>query len=261
MSEGARRNIQNAATDLAGVPVYCSWSGGKDSALALHEAILAGAEPRFLVAMLTEGGERSRSHGLRRELLAAQADALGVPIRFGAATWPGYREEFVRVVEEGAATTGARGGVFGDIDGDENRAWEEGVCAATGTEAVLPLWHRDRRAVTDQLLAAGFKAVIVAVRDGVLPPSLLGRTLDPGVLAEIEAAGADPCGENGEFHTFVVEGPIFRRPVEIGLGERSLRDGVWFVDLLSEADPEAGRVVDARQSRQGEGAEQQAEVP
>lgn len=219
--------------DTHGAPVYCSWSGGKDSALALHEAIRVGAEPRFLVSMLTEGGERSRSHGLPRELLAAQAAAVGVSIRFGAATWRGYREELVRVVAEGIEATGARAGVFGDIDMDEHREWEEGVCAEVGTEAVLPLWHRDRRAVTDQLLASGFEAVIVAVRDGVLPRSLLGRTLDAGVLAEIEAMGADACGENGEFHTFVVDGPIFRERVEVELGERSLRDGVWFVDLLA----------------------------
>lgn len=261
MTKSVKPTRIDPAADLAGVPVYCSWSGGKDSALALHEAIVAGAEPRFLVSMLTEGGERSRSHGLRRELLAAQATAVGVPIRFGSATWSDYREELVRVVGEGVAASGARAGVFGDIDGDENREWEEGVCAATGTEAVLPLWHRDRRAVTDQVIAAGFKAMIVAVRDGVLPPSLLGRTLDPGAIAEIEAAGADACGENGEFHTFVVDGPTFRGPVDVGLGERSLRDGVWFVDLLSEVDPETRRVVDARQPRQGEGAEQQAEVP
>jgi uncharacterized protein (TIGR00290 family) len=221
-----------ASSSLAGVPVYCSWSGGKDSALSLHEAIGAGAEPRFLVSMLTEAGERSRSHGLRRELLAAQAAAIDIPIRFGLATWGGYREEFVRVVGEGVAATGARAGVFGDIDKDEHREWEEGVCAEIGTEAVLPLWHRDRRAVTDQLLASGFEAVIVAVRDGVLPPSLLGRTLDAATLAEIEEAGADACGENGEYHTLLVDGPLFGRAVEVELGERSLRDGVWFVDLL-----------------------------
>jgi uncharacterized protein (TIGR00290 family) len=226
------RAAPTAVPDLDGTPVYCSWSGGKDSTLALHEAILAGADPRFLVSMLTEDCTRSRSHGLRRELLAAQAAAVGIPIRFGTATWAGYREEFVRVVGEGVAATGARLGVFGDIDLDEHREWEEGVCAELGTEAVLPLWHRDRRAVTDQLLAAGFEAMIVAVRDGVLPPSLLGRTLDAEVLAEIEAAGADACGENGEFHTFVVDGPIFQATVDIEVGNRSLRDDVWFVDLL-----------------------------
>ena len=220
-----------ATPDLAGVPVYCSWSGGKDSALALHEAIEAGAEPRFLVAMLTEGGERSRSHGLRRGLLAAQAKAIGVPIRFGGATWAGYREEFVRVVGEGVAATGARAGVFGDIDMDEHRDWERDVCAEVGTEAVLPLWQRDRRAVTDHLLASGFAAVIVAVRDGVLPPSLLGRTLDAGAIAEIEAAGADACGENGEFHTFVHAGPIFAGPIPVEVGETVTREGFVFTDL------------------------------
>jgi diphthine-ammonia ligase len=220
------------ATGLTGVPVYCSWSGGKDSALALHEAIVAGAEPRFLISMLTEDGGRSRSHGLPRELLSAQAAAVGVPVRFGAATWAGYREEFVRVVAEGVAATCARAGVFGDIDMDEHREWEESVCAEVGTEAVLPLWRRDRRAVIDRLLGSGFEAVIVAVRDGILPPSLLGRTLDGEAVAEIEGAGADACGENGEFHTFVVDGPIFRETVEVEFGERSLRDGVWFVDLL-----------------------------
>jgi uncharacterized protein (TIGR00290 family) len=226
------RAASTTASGLDGAPVYCSWSGGKDSALALHEAIQAGAEPRFLVSMMTEGGERSRSHGLRRELLAAQAAAIGLPIRFGAATWSGYRQEFVRVVAEGIAAAGARVGIFGDIDMDDHRKWEEEVCAEVGAEAALPLWQRDRRAITDQLLASGFKAVIVAVRDGILPPSLLGRALDATVLAEIEAAGADACGENGEFHTFVVDGPIFRNAVEVEFGERSLRDDVWFVDLL-----------------------------
>lgn len=217
--------------DLVG-PAFCSWSGGKDSALALHEAIAAGAEPRFLVSMLTEDGERSRSHGLARDLLAAQAAALGVPIRFGTATWSGYRDEFVRVVGEGVAATGARLGVFGDIDMDDHREWEEEVCAEVGVAAALPLWHRDRRGVVEELLAAGFEAVIVAVRDDVLPASMLGRTLDADLVGEIEAAGADACGENGEFHTFVVDGPAFSRRVEVERGEASLRDGVWFVDLL-----------------------------
>src|SRR5262249_9673109 len=100
---GARQESAVVPGIRGQLPVFCSWSGGKDSALALHRAVAAGAEPRFLVSMLTEGGERSRSHGLRRELLQAQAEAVGVPIRFGAATWSGYRDEFVRVVGEGVA--------------------------------------------------------------------------------------------------------------------------------------------------------------
>ncbi len=181
--------------------------------------------------MLTEGGTRSRSHGLPREVLSAQGEVLGLPIHFGVATWDDYRAELVRVVGDAVAATGAQVGVFGDIDTEAHREWEESVCAEAGARAVLPLWRRDPRRVADDALTAGFRAVIVAVRDGALPPTLLGRTLDAALIAEIEAAGADPCGENGEFHTLVVDGPLFSNGLTIDPGETVLRDGVWFLDL------------------------------
>ena len=212
------------------MPVFCSWSGGKDSALALHEAAAAGAEPRLLVAMMIEGGERSRSHGLSRELLEAQADAVGLPIRFGAASWDGYEDEMARTLTIAAAEFGTAVGVFGDIDIEHHREWVEGVCGRVGVEACQPLWQRDRRRLMGDLLAAGFEPVIVAVRDGVLPPELLGTTIDAGVVDELERLGSDAAGENGEFHSLVVDGPLFRYPLAIELGERSLRDGVWFTD-------------------------------
>ena len=216
---------------LGGAPVFCSWSGGKDSALALHEAVAAGAEPRLLVAMMIEGGERSRSHGLSRELLEAQAQAVGLPIRFGAASWDGYEDEMVRLLEAGAAEFDTSVGVFGDIDIESHREWVEGTCGRAGVEACLPLWQRDRRRLMGGLLAAGFEPVIVAVRAGVLPLELLGRTIDAPLVDEIERLGSDAAGENGEFHSLVVDGPLFRRRLEIELGERSLRDGVWFTDV------------------------------
>lgn len=220
-----------AAADLRDVPVFCSWSGGKDSALALHEAVRAGAVPRLLVAMMTEAGERSRSHGLSREVLEAQAAALGLPIAFGAASWDGYEEEMARILAAAVAEHGTPVGVFGDIDIERHRQWVEAVAARAGAEACLPLWQRERRALMDDLLAAGFRAMVVAVRDGALPPDLLGRTIDAEAVAEIERAGADPAGENGEYHSLVLDGPLFCRPLEVELGERSLRDGVWFLDL------------------------------
>jgi uncharacterized protein (TIGR00290 family) len=210
--------------------IYCSWSGGKDSALALHHAIEAGAEPGLLVTMLTEGGERSRSHGLRRELLEAQAQAIGVPIAFAATTWDGYEEALTGRLAE-AGRQGLRAGVFGDIDIDSHREWVERVAATAGTRALHPLWQRDRTELMRELLDLGFRAVLVAVRDGLLPTSLLGATIDAAMLDEFERAGVDLAGENGEFHTCVVDGPIFDHPVEIGPGETSLRDGVWFIDL------------------------------
>jgi uncharacterized protein (TIGR00290 family) len=217
-------------TPRVGAPSYCSWSGGKDSALALHHAWGRGAQPGLLVTMLTEGGERSRSHGLRRELLEAQAAALGVPIAFAATSWDGY-EEALRTELGAAARRGLRTGIFGDIDIEAHREWVESVAASVGTEAWLPLWQRSREALMRELLDLGFRAVIVAVRDEVLPPSLLGEEIDPAMLDRFASAGVDLAGENGEFHTFVVDGPIFSRPVEVDAGERSLRDGVWFVDL------------------------------
>jgi diphthine-ammonia ligase len=190
-----------------------------------------GAEPRLLVTMLTEGGERSRSHGLRRELLEAQAAALGVPIAFAATSWDGY-EEALRAELGEAATGGLRTGIFGDIDTEAHREWVESVAASVGTEAWLPLWQRSRESLMRELLDLGFRAVIVAVRDEVLPPSLLGKEVDEEMLRGFASAGVDLAGENGEFHTFVVDGPIFSSPVEVDAGEQSLRDGVWFVDLI-----------------------------
>ena len=221
----------HATGDFGGVPVFCSWSGGKDSALALHEAQRAGAEPRLLVSMMVEGGERSRSHGLSREVLAAQAAAVGLPIEFGAASWSGYEAELIRVLEASIADGGPTVGIFGDIDMQDHRDWVERVCGLVGAEARLPIWQRDRRALMDELLDLGFRAVIVAVRDGVLPEDLLGRTIDADVVAAIEAAGADAAGENGEYHSLVVDGPLFERPLAVAAGERSLRDGVWFTDI------------------------------
>jgi uncharacterized protein (TIGR00290 family) len=181
--------------------------------------------------MLTEGGERSRSHGLRRSLLEAQAKAIGVPITFAATTWGDYEEALTAALVE-AERQGLRAGVFGDIDIDSHREWVQRVAAAAGTTALHPLWRRDRAELMHELLDLGFRAVLVAVRDGLLPPSLLGETIDAAMLDEFARAGVDLAGENGEFHTCVVDGPIFSHPVEVDGGETSLRDGVWFIDLV-----------------------------
>jgi uncharacterized protein (TIGR00290 family) len=220
-----------ALADLGGTPVFCSWSGGKDSAMALHEAARAGAVPRLLISMMIEDGKRSRSHGLSREVLLAQADAVGLPIEFGSASWGGYEAELLRVLGGSIAAGGPDVGVFGDIDTDDHRRWVERVCEASGAHACLPLWQRDRRQLMVQVLDAGFEPVIVAVRDGVLPADLLGVTIDAEVVAAIERAGADAAGENGEYHSLVVDGPLFHRRLAIELGEHSLRDGVWFTDV------------------------------
>ncbi|GGO33747.1 adenine nucleotide alpha hydrolase [Deinococcus humi] len=199
---------------MKGEGFVTSWSGGKDSALAFYRTRRAGGVPLAIVNVLDETGQRSRSHGLRPEILEAQAAALGVPLRTARASWASYEAEFTTLLA-GAVVDGATAAVFGDIDLAAHRDWEEKVCRAAGLRASLPLWLEPRRALVDELLGLGFRALIVAVKEDALPARLLGRTLDAGVVAEIESLGADACGENGEYHTVLVDGPDFARPLNL----------------------------------------------
>lgn len=190
---------------------FFSWSGGKDSMLALHRALAGGHEVQALLAMFDESGERSRSHALPPSLMQAQADALGLPLVMRQASWTSYEAVFIEQLRAFAAA-GVTHGLFGDIDLQPHRDWEEKVCAAAGIEAVLPLWHEPRRTLVDELLALGYRARVVCVDARFLDASFCGREFDAAFIADLPA-GVDACGENGEFHTFVFDGPRFHRPV------------------------------------------------
>ena len=222
---------------MSDAPFVTSWSGGKDSALAFHHTKRAGGQPLAILNVLDETGERTRSHGLRPEVVQAQANALGVPLWTARASWATYEAEFTALLTR-AAEAGASQAVFGDIDLQAHRDWEEGVCARAGLMPHLPLWLEARRTLVDELLGLGFRALIVAVREDALPATLLGRELDEGLVREIEALGADACGENGEYHTVLLDGPDFASPLNLvpgpaGIhhtGEGSLR--VATLDLV-----------------------------
>jgi uncharacterized protein (TIGR00290 family) len=182
--------------------------------------------------MLTEDGERSRSHGLRRSVLAAQAAAIGLPLVTGSASWADYTTVFIDHLA--GLSADATQCVFGDIDIDDHRRWCQHAAQAAGVAARHPLWQRPRRELLDELLTRGWLAMIVAVRADVLDPSLLGRVLDHELVDELEAAGVDACGENGEYHTLVTDGPLFRAPIQITTREQMLRSGCWFLDVVAE---------------------------
>lgn len=192
-------------------PAFFSWSGGKDSMLALHRALAAGRDVRALLAMFDESGERSRSHAIPPALMQAQADALGIPLVMRRAGWADYEAVFVDQLRA-FARQGFTTGLFGDIDLQAHRDWEEKVCAAAGLTAELPLWQAPRRALVDELLALGYRARVVCVDARWLDASFCGREFDASFLADLPP-GVDACGENGEFHTFVFDGPRFARPV------------------------------------------------
>lgn len=212
------------------LPFFCSWSGGKDSCLALYRALKAGASPRFLFTMLDESGERSRSHGLVQDVLRAQARSLGIPLKTACASWSEYEAVFVAALQE-MAEEGVRAGVFGDIDIDSHREWEERVCSRAGLEAYLPLWHAPREALLGELLTVGFAGSIVATRAEEMGQEWLGRDLDEALFEQLAALGIDPSGEAGEYHTLITDGPIFARPLRIRKRAAVLRSGYWVLDV------------------------------
>jgi diphthine-ammonia ligase len=185
-----------------------------------------------MLTMLNEDGSRSRSHGLRPAILAAQAERLGVPMITGMCTWSSYTEEFSRTLGR-IAELGVTHVVFGDIMFDSHRQWTERVCAAAGLTAIQPIWGEPTSALAREFVATGSLATLVTVRPPLLDASWLGRELSLDVICELERLGVDPCGENGEYHTLVTTSPQFTSPLQVTYGERVERNGCWAVDVVA----------------------------
>ena len=223
-SDAPRTSVPSASGELAGRRVFVSWSGGKDAYLALQRATRRRGVPVALVCMLHEDGRVSRGHGLPLALLEEQAASLGIPLIARGTTWDDYEATFVPLLHELRAH-GVEAGVFGDIDLQAHRDWVEGVCEVAGLGCHLPLWQEPRRRLLDEFLAGGSRATIVAVDSSKLGAEFLGLVLDDDVIARLEAAGADACGEEGEYHTMVTEAPLFSRSVPLAWDGIDERDG------------------------------------
>jgi diphthine-ammonia ligase len=222
---GSSAGAAGAGPDpIAGARIFISWSGGKDAYLALQRAVRRGAEPTVIVCMLHEDGLVSRGHGLPLALLEEQAAALGVPLVTRATSWEEYEAVFVSLLHE-LRMQGVQAGVFGDIDLQAHRDWVENVCEVCGLGSHLPLWQEPRRALLGEFLSSGGRATIVAVDHSKLGAEFLGLELDDDVISRLEAAGADACGEEGEYHTMVTDAPLFSRPVALAWDGTEERDG------------------------------------
>ncbi len=221
---------------MAADVLFC-WSGGKDSAMALH--VLRSANDCHITALLTtvtEGYDRISMHGVRRLLLERQAESLGLPLHPvlipPQCVNPIYEARMAEALAEHLAR-GTRTVAFGDIFLEDLRAYREQNLARIGMEAVFPIWKRDTRELARDFVRLGFRAVTVCVDPRVLEASFAGRELDASFFDDLPL-GVDPCGENGEFHTFVFDGPLFQSAIPIRIGERVMRDGFCFCDLLPE---------------------------
>lgn len=195
-----------------------SWSGGKDSALAYYKALKLGMIPKKVLTMFEEGGEISKSHALPLEVVQAQVERLGVPLITMSASWSTYEEQFIHAMDACRAE-GITLGVFGDIDLEGHLEWVQKTCEKSDVTAVHPLWQMSRKQVVNQLLEEGFEAWIVVVNTKMMPASYVGNKLTREIVEELERAGIDACGENGEYHTVVVDGPLFSSRVPITIGE------------------------------------------
>ncbi|WP_455364571.1 Dph6-related ATP pyrophosphatase [[Eubacterium] cellulosolvens] len=208
------------------IHAFASWSGGKDSCLALHRAIKQNLEIRCLFSMLKDGDAVSAGHGLKKEILDAQAKAVGIPIRYGNASWSAYEDEFKRVVES-LKEDGIEGGVFGDINLSEHREWVERVCKEIGITAFLPLWNEEYNTLLNEFTRNGFEAVIISVRSDLIGEEWLGQPFNTRFIEYLQGRGLDLMGEQGEYHTLVTFGPLFKRRLTISTSEYKMENKKW----------------------------------
>lgn len=218
----------------------CSWSGGKDCSHAYWKSRAAGNEIGYLLNTYRRESGRVAFHGVRAELVQNQAEALGVGLVQKEVFGNDYEGQFLDALLE-LKDKGVTGLVFGDIDVKENRQWAENVCRRAGLGSSFPLWDIDQKTILSDFIKAGFRAIVVALDQRFLGEGELGHVLDDDWIdlitelnSETESTPLTYCGENGEYHTFVYDGPIFKFPIKITKGEKINRDGHWLMDLKAQ---------------------------
>jgi uncharacterized protein (TIGR00290 family) len=232
----AGRTVQKMAQETK--PVLFCWSGGKDSAMALrvlrqHNGLRVAA----LLTTVTEGYERISMHGVRRELLLRQARAIGLPlqeVRIPPQCVNPIYEARMRDAMLAQKAAGVRCVAFGDIFLQDLREYRERNLALVEMSAIFPIWKCDTRELAQEFCALGFRAIAVCIDSNKLSCEFAGREVDESFFRDLPE-GVDPCGENGEFHTFVYDGPIFSNAIAVERGEVVERDGFYFCDLKEKA--------------------------
>lgn len=212
-----------------------SWSSGKDSCLALFKAIEQGLKIKYLLNFISRDSKRGCFHGIEGKLIQAQADCIGMPVvqKETTADMKKYEDEFKEAVCE-LKKEGINNMVFGDIFLLDHVNWVERVCGEIGITPIEPLWNRSPLDIVNEFIDLGFKAIVVSAQADKLDSSFIGKEVTKDLVKEFILRNVCPCGENGEFHTFVVDGPIFKKRIEITKSEPILKEGFWkhwFLDI------------------------------
>lgn len=212
-----------------------SWSGGKDSCFALWKAISQGLKVSYLLNFINKDSTKAMSHGLNSKMIALQAQAMGMPILQQKVTWETYEAGFKGALEK-LKLKGITGLVTGDIYLQEHKDWIDRVCSESRVKALLPLWGMDSAGLLTDFIETGFKAIIVSVKAKFLGKEWLGRQVDNKLAFDLshlaDKTTIDVCGEGGEFHTFVYDGPPFKKPIIIGKAVPIARDDHWTLNIL-----------------------------
>ena len=221
---------------MANLKVAASWSGGKESCLACYKAIEKGYKIKYLLNIISKRYKRCCFHGIQRELINLQANLIGIPL-FQKEVSPDmklYEGEF-KVAVNRMKKEKVKGMVFGDIYLTEQKNWVERVCKDLKIKMIEPLWQISPEKIIEELIHSGFKAVVVSAKAKLFDKNFIGREVDYRLLKELIKRKICPCGENGEFHTFVIDGPIFKKGrIEITKSRKVFKKGFWphwFLDI------------------------------
>ncbi len=211
--------------------VVASWSGGKESCFACYKAMLNGFEVSHLLNFVSKE-ERCMSHGLDSKLILAQSEAIGIPMVQRKVAWETYEQGFKIAIRE-LKWMGASGAVFGDVDIQEHKDWVDRMCNELDIRPVMPLWSLDPKQILTDFIDEGFEAIVVMVKADILSEEWLGRKVDRSFVSDLLKLESKVhlCGELGEYHTFVSDGPLFKRRLEILDGKKIARNGYWFLDI------------------------------
>jgi uncharacterized protein (TIGR00290 family) len=213
------------------IRAFSSWSGGKECSMALNEAQKSGFEVTHLLNMASEDGIHSRTHGIDSSWLTLQAESIGLPVIQRTTSWDNYEETF-KIALNYLRQKGITTGIFGDIDLIQHREWVERVCRDCDLIPILPPWNKKREELLNTFIKDGFRAIIVAVDARVLNENWLGKEIDADFIRDAASLGTiDLCGEKGEYHTFVYDGPIFKTPLAFKSAQKILRDNNWLLRL------------------------------
>jgi len=208
-----------------------SWSGGKDSCFACYRAICRGYDISYLVNFISKEYKRVSFHGTEDKLIQLQAEALGLPLLQKETTGNGYEQEFKEAVQS-LIPNGVKGMIFGDIYLQEHKDWVKRVCGELGIEAVEPLWEEEPERILLDFIDAGFEAIIVSAKANLFGKEWIGQKIDRDFFKYLKENSIDICGENGEYHTLVVDGPMFKKKIRITEKKSITREGYWFLDTV-----------------------------